>query len=149
MKMGRITLCAMAFFFLSALDSRAGEIVEIRIETVLATNSSQEVDQRLGQIKQQLDNLFRYSSYRLVKEESRRTRWGDRASFSIPGGRYLQVTPKSYRDNRVSMRVMLIEGDRPMVDTELILRNGGVFFVGGRRHQEGVLIISIGAATEE
>jgi hypothetical protein len=44
---------------------------------------------------------------------------------------------------------MLIEGDRPMVDTQLILRNGGVFFVGGRRHQEGVLIISIGAATEE
>ena len=149
MKIGGISLCAVVFFFLSALDTRAGEVVEIRIETVLATNSSQEVDQRLGQIKQQLNNLFRYSSYRLVKEESRRTRWGDRASFNIPGGRYLQVIPKSYRDNRVSMRVVLIEGDRPMVDTELILRNGGVFFMGGRRHQEGVLIISIGAATEE
>ncbi len=47
------------------------------------------------------------------------------------------------------MRVVLIEGDKPMVDTDLILRNGGVFFVGGCRHQGGVLIISIGAVTEE
>jgi hypothetical protein len=149
MRIGRIILCVITSLFLLALDARAGEVVEITIETVLATNSSQEVDQRLGQIKQQLHTLFRYSSYRLVKEESRQTRWGDQASFNIPGGRYLQVIPKGFRDNCVSMRVMLIEGDRPMVDTQLILRNGGVFFVGGRRHQEGVLIISIGAATEE
>jgi len=149
MRTDRITLYAIIFFSLSAISARAGEIVELRIETVLATNSSQEIDQRLGQIRRQLNNLFRYSSYRLVKEESRRTRWGIPASFNIPGGRYLQVIPKSYRDNRVSMRVVLIEGDKPMVDTNLILRNGGVFFVGGRRHQEGVLIISIGAATEE
>jgi hypothetical protein len=149
MKTDRITLCAIAFFFLLVPNVRAGDIVELKIDTVLATNSSQEVDQRLGEMKRHLDSLFRYSSYRLVQEESRRARWGDPTSFNIPGGRYLQVIPKSYKDNRVSMRVMLIEGDKPAVDTELILRNGGVFFVGGRRHQEGVLIISIGAATEE
>ena len=149
MKTSRITLCTIAFSFLLVPNARAGDVVELKIDTVLATNSSQEVDQRLGEMKRQLDSLFRYSSYRLVKEESRRARWGDPTSFNIPGGRYLQVIPKSYKDNRVSMRVMLIEGDRPTVDTELILRNGWVFFVGGRRHQEGVLIISIGAATEE
>ncbi len=149
MKRESFTCLVFAFLLLPTLPSMAGEMVEVRIETVLASNASREIDQRLGQIKQPLERLFRYSSYRLVQGERRKTKWGSPVSFNLPGGRYLQIVPKGYENNRVSMRVVLIEGDKPIVDTDLVLQNGGFFFMGGRRHQEGVLITSIYAAAEE
>jgi hypothetical protein len=43
------------------------------------------------------------------------------------------------------MKLMLVEGSRPLFDTVIGLRNRGTFLVGGPRHQDGVLIIAIGA----
>jgi hypothetical protein len=43
------------------------------------------------------------------------------------------------------MKVMLLEGGRPLVDTSVALKNHGVLLLGGPKQQEGVLIISIGA----
>jgi hypothetical protein len=123
----------------------AGSAVEIRIGAVLASNSGEEFDPRLVSLHRQLSVLFPYTSYRLVKEEKQRVGPGGKVGFDIPGGRYLLVTPKGLKNGRVSLRVMLIEGTRPIVDTALTLRNHATFLVGGPRHKQGVLIISIGA----
>jgi hypothetical protein len=119
--------------------------IEVHIGAVLASNADHEFDPRLVALRRQLRTLFPYSSYRLVKEERQRVAAGGRVGFDIPGGRYLLVMPKGLKNERVSLRVMLIEGTRAVVDTGLTLRNHARFLVGGPRHQEGVLIISIGA----
>jgi hypothetical protein len=123
----------------------AGSAVDIRIGAVLASNTGQEFDPRLVALHHQLSALFPYTSYRLVKQQKERVRPGGKVGFDIPGGRYLLVIPKGLKNERVSLRVMLIEGTRPVVDTALTLRNHATFLVGGPRHKEGVLIISIGA----
>jgi hypothetical protein len=119
--------------------------VEVRIGAVLASNSGQEFDQRLASLHSQFNTLFPYSSYRLVKEERHQVPWGGKVGFDIPGGRYVLVVPKEFKNERVSMKVMVIEGARPIVDTTLSLRNHATFLVGGPRQAEGVLILSIGA----
>jgi len=119
--------------------------VEVRIGAVLASNSGKEFDQRLASLHRQFNTLFSYSSYHLVKEERQRVPWGARAGFDIPGGRYVLVIPREYKNDRVSMKVMVIEGTRPIVDTVLSLRNHATFLVGGPRQADGVLILSIGA----
>ena len=129
----------------TTLSSPAVNVVEVRIGAVLASNSGKEFDARLAALHRQFDTLFPYSSYHLVKEERQQVPWGGRVGFDIPGGRYVLVVPKEYKNDRVSMKVMLIEGSRPIVDTELSLRNHGTFLVGGPRQHEGVLILSIGA----
>lgn len=121
--------------------------VEIRIGAVLASNSGKDFDQRLASMHRQFDTLFPYSSYRLVKEQLTQVPWGTKVGFDIPGGRYLLVIPKEFKNDRVLMKVMLIEGSRPIVDTALSLRNHATFLVGGPRQHEGVLILSIGAGT--
>ena len=73
-------------------------------------------------MKPQFDSLFRYSSYRLMKHERRALDWGQGASFDIPGGRYLVIAPQELRDSKVSMKVMLLEGGRPLIDTSVALR---------------------------
>ncbi len=122
--------------------------VTVTIGSVLATDGQHEFDSRLVAMKPQFDSLFRYSSYRLVKQERRALDWGQGASFDIPGGRYLVIAPKELRDGKVSMQVMLLEGGRPLVDSSVALRDHGVLLVGGPKQQEGVLIIAITADTE-
>jgi hypothetical protein len=123
--------------------------VEVRIGVVLASNTGQEFDARLAALHRQFNTLFPYSSYHLVKEQRQQVPWGGKVGFDIPGGRYVLVIPKEYKNNRVSMKVMLIEGSRAIVDTALSLRNHATFLVGGPRQHEGVLILSIGADTLE
>ncbi|MBI1813546.1 MAG: hypothetical protein HYR72_01065 [Deltaproteobacteria bacterium] len=125
--------------------SYAADSVEVHIGAVLASNSGQEFDPRLVALHRQLRTLFPYSSYRLVKEDQKVVAAGGKIGFEIPGGRYLLVMPKALKNERVSMRVMLIQGTRPVVDTVITLRNRATLLVGGPRHKEGVLIISIGA----
>jgi hypothetical protein len=119
--------------------------VEVRIGAVLASNTSKGFDPRLVSLQHQFNVLFPYTSYRLVKETRQQVPWGGRVGLDIPGGRYLMVIPKGFRNDRVTMKVVLIDGHRSIVDTALSLRNGGTLLVGGPRDPEGVLILSIGA----
>ena len=133
--------------FAGAINAPAANAVEVRIGAVLASNSSNEFDARLASLHRQFDNLFSYTSYRLVKEVHRQVPWGGKVDFDIPGGRYALVIPKEYKNDRVSMKVMVIEGSRPIVDTAVSLRNHATFLVAGPRQHEGLLILSIGADT--
>ena len=121
--------------------------VEVHIGAVLASNSGQEFDPRLVALHKQFNVLFPYTSYRLVKEQRMEVPWGGKVGFDIPGGRYVLVVPREFKNDRVSMKVMLIDGERPIVDTTLSLKNHATFLVAGPRHSEGVLILSIGADT--
>lgn len=67
------------------------------------------------------------------------------AGFRLPGRRYLLVMPRQYKEGRVALNVMLVQGARTLVNTAVTLRNNGTFLVGGPSHQDGVLIIAIGA----
>jgi hypothetical protein len=142
--------CALAGAATLTVLSAAGatQRVDLTIGSVLATDAGQEFDSRLIAMKPQFESLFRYSSYRLMKQETRTIGWGEGASFDIPGGRYLVVAPQELRDSKVTMKIMLLEGGRPLIDTSVALRNHGMLLLGGPKHQEGVLIISIGANAE-
>ena len=131
----------------ATLASPVIKAVEIRIGAVLASNSGKEFDARLASLHRQFDILFPYSSYRLVKEERQQVPWGGKAGFDIPGGRYVLVVPREFKNDRVSMKVMVLEGARPIIDTVLSLRNHATFLIGGPRQADGVLILSIGADT--
>jgi hypothetical protein len=143
----RSSAALLAIALLGAGAARA-EGITVTVGSVLATDGGQEFDSRLVAMKPQFDSLFRYSSYRLIKQERRALQWGQGASFDIPGGRYLVIAPKELRDSKVSMTVMLLEGGRPLIDTSVALRDHGVLLVGGPKEQQGVLIIAIGADTE-
>ena len=151
MNMRRLTFLipAVLGLFLFTASASAGEMVYICVETVLATDNSREFDNRLIPIRPQLRH-FRYKAYRLVQEECRKVGSGKQTSFSLPGGRFLQVVPKEYVNEQIALRVMLMEGvsPSPLMSTLLSIPNRGMLFVGGRKHQGGTLIIRIGASAD-
>lgn len=150
--LGRWRIGAVAVFgsVVVAGVALAQSQVAVRVRTILATDSGSGFDVRLDSQQGQLRRLFRYSSYRLVKEEERRCAWGSPNNFEIPGGRYLQVLPIGYKGDRLKLKVILIEGSSaPPLDTDFSLPNHGNIWVGGPKHPEGVLLISIGAEADQ
>lgn len=121
--------------------------VQLKIGTIHASNETECLDPALSKIKNQLE-VIRYRCYRLVKEETQKVPWQTNASFEIPGGRSLVVVPQEYRNQRLSLTVSLLEGDKPLLDTTVRLRNRGNFLLGGPAHEGGVLILSISATTQ-
>jgi hypothetical protein len=121
--------------------------VEVRIGAIAASQSGNAFDHRLASLRRSFDSLFQYSSYQLIREARRRVKWRREAEFHLPGGRYLIVMPREYKEGRVSLHVMLLERSRTLVNTSLSIRDQGTFLLGGPNYKDGVLIIAIGAGT--
>ena len=92
-----------------------------------------------------LQALFNYTSYRLVSHQDGQTLIGNQVSFALPGGRILHVQPHEIDGDMIAMELVLFQGERPLMTTDLKLRNHGILIVGGPRYEQGMLIISIGA----
>lgn len=121
--------------------------VQLKVGTILATNEGSNFDPRLAPMKSQL-GVFKYPSYRLLGEETKDVAWKESASFEVPGGRMLTLISQDYRDGRISLKVRLMKGEQPFLDTAVRLRSGGRFLLGGPAHDGGVLILSIGASVQ-
>lgn len=145
----RVALLAWMVVGVASGVALAQSGILVRVRTVLATDSGSEFDARLEPQRRQLVGLFRYSSFRLVSDESRRCGFDSPQSFEIPGGRYLQVKPLGARNDRLRLKVMLLEGaSRPPLDTLFSVPDHGNIWLAGPRHPEGILLISIGVHSE-
>lgn len=121
--------------------------VQVSIGTILASNQSDEVDAKLKGMESQL-KVLKYRSYRLLKTESQVVPWRGEKTFEIPGGRSLTVIPQEFQENRVSLKVRLTQGQKPVLDTTVKIPNKGNFILGGPPHEGGVLVLSISAGTQ-
>ena len=121
--------------------------VQLKVETIFAVNDNDCSDPKLSGMKNQL-RVFKYRCYRLLKEETREVPWQGKADFEIPGGRSLVVIPQEYQNSRISLKMSLLGGTKPLLDTTVRLRNRGNFLSAGLAHEQGVLFISIWATAE-
>ena len=119
--------------------------VSVDIKSVLAADTNQGFDERLGPITRPLGMLFHYSTYRMISHEEKRTECGRMLSFSLPGGRILHVEPRGVEGNMIELEVVLFQGERPQLTTDFHMMNRGTLLLGGPHYKEGKLIISIGA----
>jgi len=125
----------------------AEEGVALRVLSVLATNSGDTLDPRLLtlQLQQHLSGLP-YSSYQVLREQTRYVTWGGRVRFNLPGPGELKIRPKTRDGAGVALKVGLRgQQRRPLVDTDLCLQDHRILLVGGPRHRGGVLIVLVGA----
>ncbi len=127
---------------------RRGRRVNLHVDSVVASDTHEGVDPQLpAPMGPRLQSLFSYTTFRLVSHQDKQTEVGQLLSFELPGGRILHVSPHEVQGNMIAMELVLFQGERPMMTTDLKLRNHGVLIVGGPRYEQGMLIISIGADT--
>ena len=129
-----------------AADKPGNHQVIVTIDSVMAADTNEGIDKRLGAMTNQLRTLpFNYSTYRLVKSEDKRTSCGQRLAFALPGGRILYVAPQRIDGDMIAMQLVLFQGDHPEMSTDLKLPNHAFLILGGPRYEQGMLIVFIRA----
>jgi hypothetical protein len=129
--------------------SKRQRIIMLHVDEVIAADTGEGIDERLLPMGGRLESLFRYTTYRLVSHQVGRTECGRSAAFTLPGGWIVHVEPSAVRDNMIAMELMLFQGARPMMTTDVRMRNHGMLIIGGPHYQQGMLIIPIGADAPE
>jgi hypothetical protein len=119
--------------------------VAIDVGVVVASHEGPTMDPALSSIRNQLQSMFNYSSYRMVDRLNRTLSVGETGAFGLPGGRSMRVTPVPAKGNKVRLAVQIMEGERNLLTTTLGLSRGGMVIVGGPSYQKGVLILIISA----
>ena len=144
-----VLLIAAVFAVLGAGNVAAQQshpqIITLRVFSVLAADTNQGVDPQLGTMGPQLRRMFNYTTYELVSEQNGSIEMGKVIEFTMPGGRILHIEPQSVDRNMIAMEVLLFQGEKPMLTTDLKLPNNGNLIVGGPHYEQGALIITIGA----
>jgi len=132
-----------------AADAAVAEDVVLYVVTVKAKPNG-ESDPELRQLRPRLRRLVGYRSYRKVGEQQRGCDWRDTQAFRLPGGRRLELRPERMADQRVLMKVRLLQGEMRLVDTDIQLRNQGTMFLGmGRSGSDGALLIMLKAGVPQ
>ena len=121
--------------FFAAAYLRAAEngpqAVQVKIETVLASNQSDDFDPRLKALEKQL-KVLKYRSYRLLKVETQNVPAKGSASFEIPGGGSLIVWPQDISKRRIVLKVRWQGLDTTITQPGNLILGGGPPYEGGR-----------------
>jgi hypothetical protein len=121
--------------------------VTVYIDSVLATDTHQGTDPRLAPMDPKLRGLFHFSTYILIGHSEGQTDCGKMVAFALPGGKIIHVRPRAVDGDMIAMEIILFDGTRVLMTTDLKLRNNGTLIVGGPRYDQGMMIVSIGAST--
>jgi len=119
--------------------------VAVDVGVVVASNTGTTLDPALSSIRDKLQSMFNYTSYRMVDRLRRTLSVGETGDFGLPGNRSMRATPVPAKGNKVRLAVQIMEGDRNLLSTTIGLTRGGMVLVGGPSYQEGVLILIISA----
>ena len=117
--------------------------VHIVVETVLASQGSQYLDPRLSNLIEELQSVFRYSSYRLLGQKPMDIRMGQTDMVSLPGDRVLKITPTKVTGNRVELQLVISRNKNQIFQTMIQLLNHGSIIVGGPKYEDGYLLFNI------
>ncbi len=149
-RLGKFAIAALTLALMPQSVALAGSPprqVSIRVDSVLAADTHEGVDPHLALLKHKLEGLFSYSTYSLVSHQDGVTETGKMIAFELPGGKILHIQPRAVDGDMIAMEIVLFDGTRPMMTTDLKLKDNGTLIVGGPRYEQGMLIISIGAST--
>ena len=138
----------MSFLLLILIGMLTGPVwaerpVHIVVETVLASQGSPYLDPRLSNLIEELQSVFRYSSYRLLSQTPMDIRMGETDMVSLPGNRVLKITPAKVTGNRVELQLVISRNKNQIFQTMIQLLNHGSIIVGGPKYEDGYLLFNI------
>jgi len=117
--------------------------INIVIKTILASNNSTLIDPGISTLAQKLQSVFRYSSYRLLSQDSMDLGMGETGTVSLPGNRKMKITPVRIMENRVELQLLIFKKKRQVIQSTIQILNHGSITVGGPEHKGGYLLFDI------
>ncbi len=131
----------MSFSKTGFAENSSEEGVRVTATVLVASNQGSDFDLDNDAYRDELINLFSYTSYRQLKAEVSYLKKAERVKQALPEGYELILTLQGEEKGRILVQAVIRKGNQQYVDTVLAILRPGVVFVGGPPVVEGALII--------
>lgn len=139
----KIILAAAGFFCLFIQPVSADSTVSTDIKIIHASTGSNQIDPGLNAIIGELESVFKYTSYRLMKDEHLNLKFGQSGQVSLPDSRTLEVIASNTDGKRIQYQILIRESDHIIFKTQIALKNGSSITIGGPGFNNGTLLFNI------
>ncbi len=128
--------------FLTLSSQETWAQIPTRLRVIEASNVGGTIDPSLKELHNQLSSLFKYTSYRLLRDERLQLTLNQTTILSIHPGRSIEITPLKFQANTAELRVRIKREKTDILDTQVRLPPGRTVLIGGPKHGEGVVILA-------
>jgi hypothetical protein len=126
-------------------EARAAK-VQVRFMVVHATSAHSKVDPRLKDLTRYFSSL-KYTGYEVLQTESLALGGKGKESFTMDGGRKVNVELLEKDEKRVKMRVEMYNAQSSkLLDTTLSVARDGTFILAGPKYKDGILVLPVTAS---
>ncbi len=119
----------------------AQQTAPLHVTVLVASRQGSDFDLDNDAYRDQLIQLFSYSSYHQKKELRADLKKGERTVVPLPDGYELVLTLQDQEKGRIFIQALIRKGRDQYVDSVLSILTPGVVFLGGPAVQGGTLII--------
>ena len=131
------------FTLMISQQSAASSVIRLNIKTILASQKSGDIDPSLRSLANELQTVFKYSSYRLLKQDDLNLKLKESGQVSLPDNLIMKITPMALSGDRSTINLEILSGNRTIFQTVIRLLNKSSITVGGPKHQGGYLLFNI------
>ena len=136
-------LLVLIIGWLSVSPAWAAGSVTTRVTVVHAADGPGHIDSGLSTIASELQSVFKYTSYRLIKTRTLDLKSGQNGQVSLPGGRTLILTPLQIKGKRIPYQIQILKKNRSVFQSRIQLNNNSSVTIGGPKYKNGVLLFNI------
>lgn len=140
------SLLVFLFILFFAFPPMAPAQVQTRVRVIEASNVGSVIDPSLRDLHGQLGSLFRYTSYRLLRDERINLSPNQPASVPVHQGRSIEITQVGLQAHMAELRVRIKRDGADILNTQVRLSPGRTVLIGGPKHGEGVVILALSAS---
>lgn len=143
MKYKLLLLTLAGFLFIPGFDpclnADTGE--QINVTVIVASNDGSDFDLDNDAYRDQMIQLFSYSSYKQLQQKALGLKRAVRSKMDLPGGYELILTWQGEEAGRYLVQAIIRKHKAQYVDTVLSILKPGVVFLGGPSVNGGDLIL--------
>jgi len=137
-----------------AAGARAQEPARCKVQMVQALADGGGVDPRLERLKPyfQKPPFTAWKKFTLLEEKTFEVKPGAPASFALPSGRQAQLTYVDHvlregGKHRLRLKLAIDDGAKRLLETVIVLDEGGVFLEAGQKLAAGLLVLAFSCLT--
>jgi hypothetical protein len=136
------------FFALLIQPVFANSQVLTEVKVIHASTGPVHVDPGLKPFASELESVFKYTSYRLLKDEQMNLEFNREGRVNLPGGRTLIVVPSDMKGKRIGYQINIRKNNHSIFQTRVLLKNNDSITIGGPRYQNGTLLFNISGSIQ-
>ena len=139
---------AISCFYFFTQPAFAKNQVLTDVKVIHASTGSKHVDPDLKGIFSELKSVFKYTSYRLLKDQRLNLRFNQKGRVNLPGKRTLIVMPSDMEGKRIRYQINIQKNNHPIFQTRVLLKNNSSITIGGPQFNNGVLLFNISGSVQ-